>query len=70
MIDIKKKDGESPNSMIFRFIKKVQQSGVLKEAKKRKFYSRKNTKNKRRLSALYREEKKQEFIKKKKLGLI
>lgn len=44
MIDIKKKDGESPNSMIFRFIKKVQQSGVLKEAKKRKFYSRKNTK--------------------------
>lgn len=65
---IKKKEGESPNSMIFRFTKKVQQSGVLKEVKGRRFTTRATTKNKRRLSALHKVTRKAEMEKARKLG--
>ena len=51
---IRKKEGESPNSMIFRFTKKVQQSGVLREVKKRRFTKRATSKPKRRISALHK----------------
>lgn len=67
---IKKKEGESVNSLIFRFSKRVQRSGVLREAKKRRFSSRKENKMKRRLSALHCLKKKIEVEKAKKLGLI
>ena len=70
MLEIKKKPGESATSHLYRFTKKVQQSGVLKESKKRKFHSRAVNKSKRRFSALHREQKKQEFKQAKKLGII
>ncbi len=70
MIDIKKKDGETPASFIYRFTKKVQHSGVLKESKKRRFYERPANKRKRRLSALHREVKKEETKQNKKLGIF
>lgn len=69
-IEIKKKEGESSGSLIYRFTKKVQQSGVLREARKRKFRSREENRNKRRVSALHREQKKNEFLKARKLGKI
>lgn len=67
-IEAKKREGESVGSLIYRFTKKVQQSGVLREAKKRKFRTRDENRNKRRVSALMRNQKKQEFLKKKKMG--
>jgi len=67
---IKKKEGESASSLIFRFTKKVQQSGVLREAKGRRFSARKENKMKRRLSALHRLNKKNELEKAKKTGLV
>jgi len=68
-MEIKKREGESPNSLIFRFTKKTQQSGVLKEARKRRFYTRELSRTKRRASALHRNEKKKEFERAKKLGI-
>lgn len=67
-MEVRKKEGEAVNSLIFRFIKKVQQSGVLREAKKRRFRTRPANRLKRKLSALHREEKKHERERAKKLG--
>lgn len=67
-MEVRKKEGENPNSLIFRFLKRVQQTGVLREAKKRRFHDRPMNRLKRKLSALHREEKKIEVEKAKKLG--
>ncbi|MGB9609109.1 MAG: small ribosomal subunit protein bS21 [Minisyncoccia bacterium] len=69
-IEVRKKEGESVQSLIFRFTKKVKQSGILTEARKRQFRERPQSKLKKRRSAIYRSEKKKEFEKKKKLGLL
>lgn len=70
MLSIRKKEGETIGSLLYRFSKKVQHSGVLKEAKKRRFRSRPQNKNKRRLAAIYREVKRKEVANAKKLGLM
>lgn len=67
---VKKKEGENPNGIVYRFVKKVQQSGVLREARNRRFTKREDNKNKRRKSALHREMKRKEFEKAKKMGKI
>lgn len=67
-ISIKRKEGESPNSLIYRFTKKVQQSGVLYEAKSRRFKKRVPNRNRRRRSALHRVRRSAEIEKAKKLG--
>ncbi|MEZ4156975.1 MAG: bS21 family ribosomal protein [Candidatus Paceibacterota bacterium] len=66
---IKKRENESTSSLLFRFNKRVKQSGILKEARKRRFQDRPQTKRKRLASALNREEKKVEFARKRKLGI-
>ena len=68
MISVKKRKGESSNSLMYRFNKKMRQSGVVKEARNRRFTTRAVSKTKRRQSALHREEKKLDYLKKKKLG--
>lgn len=45
MIEVKKRENESSESLVRRFTKRVQQSGVLIRAKKRRFYQ--TPKNKR-----------------------
>lgn len=69
MIEVKRKEGESPNSMLFRFTKKVRQSGVMAETRKRRFTSRPKNRRARRLSAVFRTQKKAEVARLKKLGL-
>jgi len=69
-IEVTKKEGESSSYLVSRFLKKVQQSGVLREVRKRQFQDRSISRLKRRLSALHREQKKQEIQKAKKLGLL
>ncbi|MBI2035308.1 MAG: hypothetical protein HYT12_01345 [Candidatus Liptonbacteria bacterium] len=69
-MQVRKKEGESASSLMYRFTKKVQQSGVLKEAKKRRFSGRLPNKTKRRRLALKREIKKAEVARQKKLGLL
>lgn len=67
-MEVRKKENENVGSLIFRFIKKVQQTGVLREAKKRRFYKRHENSLKIKLSALHREEKKREMEKARKMG--
>ncbi|OGY62924.1 MAG: hypothetical protein A2745_02650 [Candidatus Harrisonbacteria bacterium RIFCSPHIGHO2_01_FULL_44_13] len=68
-MEVKKRAGESTSSLLYRFSKRVQQSGILRESKKRRSYHRPINRNKRRLSALHREQKRKEFERAKKLGL-
>jgi ribosomal protein S21 len=67
---VKKKEGESVGSLIFRFSKKVQHSGVLLEAKKRRFKKRTQSARSTHASALHRLAKKAEYDKMRKEGLI
>jgi len=70
MIEIKKKEGEPSLSAHFRFTKKVRQSGILVETRKRRFKDRNVNRRKRRLSAIYRGKKRAEIVRAKKLGTI
>ncbi len=68
MIYTKKRDGENVNSVLFRFGKRIKQSGVLKEAKFRRFRKRDQNRRARKLSALYQLEKAREVSKARKYG--
>ncbi|HOB89716.1 MAG TPA: hypothetical protein PLN18_01785 [Candidatus Colwellbacteria bacterium] len=69
-IIVRKKEGESAGSLIFRFGKKIQQSGVIQETKKRRFKQRDANKRSKRVAALYKARKRKDIEKKKKLGLM
>ncbi len=66
---VKKKENESTGSFLYRFSKKVQQSGILKEARKRRYHHRPKSRLKRKDAALYQMVKRAETAKAKKLGL-
>jgi ribosomal protein S21 len=68
MKEIKRKEGESVNALMYRFTKKMQPSGILKESKKRRNYIRPANKTGVRASAAYRSAKKVEIVKQRKLG--
>ena len=69
-IAMKRKSGESVEGFVGRFRKGIQKSGVLREARHRRYRDRVLTKTKRHRSAMYRAEKMVEFARLKKLGLI
>lgn len=69
-MEIKRREGESGTALLYRFSKKMQQSGILKEVRKRRFHTRAVSRNKRRGLALKREIKKREVSEKRKLGLL
>ena len=68
-MELKRREGEPVNAFLYRFNKRVRQAGILKEAKKRRFRARPVSRNKRRLGALYREKKKSEVTRMKKMGV-
>ena len=68
-IEVRKRDGDSPNAILFNFTKRIKRSGVMKEVRKRKFYARTTSRIKRRASAIHRETKRKEVERLKKLGL-
>lgn len=69
-IMVRKREGESPTSMLYTFTKRVRRSGVLKEVRSRKFHDRPKSRVKRRLSAIHRETKRAEVERLKKFGLL
>lgn len=69
-LELKRREGESLPSFLYRFNKRMQQSGVLREAKKRRFYARPANRLKRKRSALHRVRRIQERERAKKLGLL
>lgn len=68
MIEVRKKESESPASLFYRFTKKIKRSGLLKEVKKRKFHRRALNRRKIKESALHREAKRIEIEKERKMG--
>ncbi|HUY69539.1 MAG TPA: hypothetical protein VMU70_00730 [Candidatus Tyrphobacter sp.] len=69
-IVIKKKDEEPAQALVYRFTKKVKQSGVLVEAKNRRFKKRNISRTKRKASAVHRAKKQEELKKLKKFGRL
>lgn len=67
-IEIKRKDNESIGSMMRRFTRSIQQSGVLIRARRQRFVEAPKTKREIRASALYRAAKRKEEAKLIKLG--
>ena len=69
-VEVRKKEGESAGSLLFRFSKKMRQSGVLAEVRKRQFKHRAQNRRKRRLKSAYREKTRLDRVRQKKLGLL
>ncbi len=67
-MEVRRRKNENVGSFLYRFSKRMQQSGVLKEVKKRRSTTRPENKTKRRLAALYKMNKKEEIVKLKKYG--
>ncbi|MEK7613751.1 MAG: hypothetical protein AAB439_02670 [Patescibacteria group bacterium] len=67
---VKKTGSESTPSLIRRFSKRVQGSGVVRRAKSIRYHTRTLSKTKKRASALRRIERVEEREEKEKLGLI
>lgn len=66
---IQKQLRETSQSLVYRFTKAVQKSGVLLEARKRRFADRTKSENMQKRAALVKVEKKKEFDKAKRLGV-
>lgn len=64
----KKSDKETSDSLIKRFTRRVQQSGVLMHVRKNRFAAGDQSKTKRREEALYKKRMKKEVDKLKKMG--
>jgi small subunit ribosomal protein S21 len=70
MIQVTRKDAkESTESLIRRFSRKVQQSGVLAEVKQAQYFEKPISKRDRRKKAIIRRERKAVKAKRAKLGL-
>ena len=67
-LEVKKQNRENSQSLVRRFARSVQQSGILIRARKIRFRSRKKSNNMKQKAALRREEKKIEYTRLKKLG--
>lgn len=68
MIEVKKKDRETSESLIRRFSRRVQQSGVLVQARRARFKADKKTRREMRQGAMYKEKVKKVVNKLKKMG--
>lgn len=68
MIEVKKKDKETSENLIRRFTRRVQQSGVLVNARKARFRKDKKTRREVRIGAMYRAKVKKVVDNLKKMG--
>jgi len=69
-VKIQKKGKENPHSLVYRFTKAVQGSGVLVRARKARFKHRNISEGTKKRAALRREELKKEYEKLQKLGKV
>lgn len=70
MVEVHKRDNEGTDSLIRRFSRKVQQSGVLLQARKVRFHERKKSRKKVREDAQRRSQLQEERDRLIKLGVI
>jgi len=66
--EVKKQPRETSQSLIYRFSKRIRQSGVLVRARKNRFKKRPPSRQAKKSAALRREELKKQFKKLEKLG--
>lgn len=69
-LKVEKQIKEGPQRLVFRFIRKIKESGILFEAKKRQFYQPSPNPRAKKESALHRQKMKNYYEKLKKLGKI
>lgn len=67
-LEVKKQEKENSQNLIRRFGKKVKESGILRRARKTRFYNREKSKQMKKRSALRKEKKKKEYETLRKLG--
>ncbi len=70
MLEVKRKDGESFESLLRRFTRKTIQSGKILQAKKIRFHQKPKTKRELKESALRREDTKQKRDYLKRIGRL
>lgn len=68
MIQVKRKERETAESLIRRFSRRVQQSGVLRRVRKLRFRQEEKSKDVRRNEALYKVKIRKEIDRLKKMG--
>ncbi len=68
MVEVRKSERENSQSLIRRFTKKVQQSGILRVARSNRFHKRKKSKEMQKRAALRKGQLMAEYEKLKKLG--
>lgn len=69
-IEVRKKDRETTGSLLRRFSRRVQQSGVLLHARRSRFFNKAKTKRQMKASALRREQLRHQRAELIKLGLL
>ena len=70
VVEVRKRENENQESMLRRFTRKWQGSGIGIRARKRRFYTKDDTRRERRERALYREKKRKEYELLHKLGKL
>ena len=70
MLKVTKKEREASQSLVRRFTQRVQKSGILRWARKRRFFIRPKSQQIKKRAALRKEEIKKEYEKKRKLGEV
>lgn len=70
MVEVKKKDNESFDSLLRRFNRKIQQSGVLIRARKTRFFEPPKSRNLQKVAARRRSQIKSEKDELKKMGKL
>ena len=69
-VEVKKQKGETTRGLLRRFSRRIQQSGVLVNARKSRFHEKEKTKRERRDNALRRVKIGKEKEKLRKMGLL
>lgn len=69
-IEVRKQDKETTGSLLRRFSRKIQQSGILIKAKRGRFYRKPKSRRQTQASALRREQIRKERKKLIKMGLL
>ncbi|MBM3256105.1 MAG: hypothetical protein FJZ04_01370 [Candidatus Moranbacteria bacterium] len=70
MVEVRKKENENAESLLRRFSRHWQASGIGVRSRKNRFFVKDYTKREKRLRALYREKKRKEYEKLAKLGKL
>ncbi len=69
-LEIKKNERETSQSLVRRFSRRVKQSGILVEARKKRFLEKKKSEQMKKRAALRREQLRKEYEKLEKLGQL